>query len=317
MSTHVPHILVVGSLNMDLVVRMPAIPRPGETLLGGRFATFPGGKGANQAVAAARLGAQVTMVGQVGGDAFGEQMLKIVGSEGIDTRFIGVDPQNATGVALIEVDDQGQNSIAVASGANFTLTSEDVRSALEQISRVDLLVMPLETPMETIELAAQIAKERHARVILNPAPARDLDKELLRKIDVLIPNESETERLTGRKIQSAEDALDAGAMLLGQGVGSVVLTLGEKGALILEGDPAAPTSQLVPAFRVQAVDTTAAGDGFVGALATGLGEGLSLEAAARFASAAAAISVTRPGAQPSLPYRNEVDQFLREGRLPK
>ena len=302
---------------MDLVVQMPAIPRPGETLLGGRFATFPGGKGANQAVAAARHGARVTMVGRVGGDAFGEQMLKIVGGEGIDIRFIGVDPKSATGVALIEVDAQGQNSIAVASGANFTLTVEDVRSAMEQISQVDLLVMPLETPMETIETAAQIAKDRGARVILNPAPARDLGKDLLRKIDVLIPNEGETERLTGRKIQSQEDALNAGMVLLGQGVGSVVLTLGERGALLLEGDPAAPTSQIIPAFPVLAVDTTAAGDGFVGALATGLGEGLSLSAAARFASAAAAISVTRAGAQPSLPYRNEVDQFLREGRLSK
>jgi ribokinase len=302
---------------MDLVVQMPAIPRPGETLLGGRFATFPGGKGANQAVAAARMGARVTMVGRVGGDAFGEQMLKIVRSEGIDTRFIGVDPKSATGVALIEVDAQGQNSIAVASGANFTLTSEEVRSAMGQISQVDLLVMPLETPMETIETAAQIAKDRGARVILNPAPARDLGKDLLQKIDVLIPNEGETERLTGRKILSEEDALYAGMVLLGQGVGSVVLTLGEKGALLLEGDPKGPTSQLVLAFPVQAVDTTAAGDGFVGALATGLGEGLSLSAAARFASAAAAISVTRAGAQPSLPYRREVDQFLREGRLPE
>lgn len=317
MSTRVPHILVVGSLNMDLVVQMPAIPRPGETLLGGRFATFPGGKGANQAVAAARLGARVTMVGRVGGDAFGEQMLNIVRGEGIGTRFIGVDPQNATGVALITVDAQGQNTIAVASGANFTLTSEEVRSAWEQISQVDLLVMPLETPMETIETAAQIAKERGARVILNPAPACDLDQDLLQKIDVLIPNESETERLTGRKIQSIEDARSAGAALLRQGVGSVVLTLGEKGALIVEGDPARPDSQLISAFPVQVVDTTAAGDSFVGALATGLGEGLSLSAAARFASAAAAISVTRAGAQPSLPYRSEVDQFLCEGRLSK
>jgi len=315
MSTHIPHIIVVGSLNMDLVVQMPVIPRPGETLLGGRFATFPGGKGANQAVAAARLGAQVIMIGQVGGDAFGEQMLKIVGGEGIDTRFISVDPDTATGVALIEVDALGQNSIAVASGANFTLTADQVCSAMAQIPQVDLLVMPLETPIETIEMAARVAKERRARVILNPAPARDLDKDLLQRVDILIPNESETERLTGQKIQSPEDVLKAGAMLLDQGMGSVVLTLGEKGALILEGDPAWPTSQLVQAFPVQAVDTTAAGDGFVGALATGLGEGMSLRAAARFASAAAAISVTRLGAQPSLPYRSEVDHLLRTGKL--
>jgi ribokinase len=312
-----PNILIVGSLNMDLVVQIPAIPQPGETLLGGRFATFPGGKGANQAVAAARLGAQVSMVGRVGGDAFGEQMLKIVSNEGIDTRFISIDPQNATGVALIEVDAQGQNSIAVASGANFTLTADQVRSAMEQIPQLDLLVMPLETPIETIEIAAQIAKERRARVILNPAPARDLDRDLLKNIDVLIPNKSETEHLTGQKILSAEDAFKAGAMLLDRGVGSVVLTLGEQGALILGSDPAGLTSQLVQAFPVQAIDTTAAGDCFVGALATGLGEGLSLSAAAHFASAAAAISVTHPGAQPSLPYRSEVDHFLRTGKLPE
>lgn len=313
--THPPHILVVGSLNMDLVVKMPAIPRPGETLLGGSFATFPGGKGANQAVAARRLGARVTMVGRVGSDAFGEQMLKIVAAEGIDTRFIGIDAQSATGVALITVDAQGQNSIAVASGANFTLTGAEVRAAWEQISQVDLLVMPLETPIETIYTAATIAKERGARVILNPAPARDLDTALLRKIDVLIPNESETERLTGIPIQTDADARSAGAALLSQGVGSVVLTLGERGALVVTSNPAQPGYQLVPALPVQVVDTTAAGDGFVGALATALGEGLSLVEAARFANAAAAISVTRVGAQPSLPYRSEVDQFVHQNRM--
>jgi ribokinase len=315
MNPRIPHILVVGSLNMDLVVQMPAIPGPGETLLGGRFATFPGGKGANQAVAAARLGAHVTMVGRVGSDAFGEQMLKIVNNEGIDTRFIGIDAQNATGVALITVDARGQNSIAVASGANFTLTPDEVRSAWEQIPQVDWLVMPLETPMDTIEAAAEIAKERGARVILNPAPARDLGEQLLEKIDVLIPNESETERLTGRKIQNDDDMHSAGVALLSLGVGSVVLTLGEKGALIVESYQEGPTFHSIPALSVPVVDTTAAGDAFVGALATGLGEGLSLSAAARFASAAAAISVTRAGAQPSLPYRNEVDRFMREGKL--
>jgi ribokinase len=297
---------------MDLVVQMPAIPRPGETLLGGRFATFPGGKGANQAAAAARLGARVTLVGRVGGDAFGEQMLRIVASEGIDTRFIGVDAQAATGVALITVDAQGQNSIAVASGANFSLTAGHVRSAWDQLPQVDLLVMPLETPLETIQAAAQIAKERGSRVILNPAPACDLDPALLQKVDVLVPNESETELLTGQKIENEDEARRAGDLLLGQGVGSVVVTLGNKGALVVEGDPAMPAYRLIPAFPVRVVDTTAAGDEFVGALAMGLGEGLPLIQAARFASAAAAISVTRAGAQPSLPYRREVDQFMSQ-----
>lgn len=309
-----PDILVVGSLNMDLVVQMPAIPRPGETLLGGRFATFPGGKGANQAVAAVRLGSRVSMVGRVGGDAFGEQMLRILTEEGIDTRFIGIDPQSATGVALITVDAQGQNSISVASGANFTLTVEEVRQAWERMLEVDLLVMPLETPVATIRTAAQIAKERRARVILNPAPAQDLDESLLRLIDVIVPNESETERLTGQTIKNQEDACKAGAELLKRGASRAVLTLGESGALLVQGGYAKPVFEHISAFPVPVVDTTAAGDAFVGGLATGLGEGLSLASAARFASAVAALSATRSGAQPSLPYRAEVDQFLREKR---
>jgi ribokinase len=309
-----PNILVVGSLNMDLVMQMPAIPRPGETLLGGKFATFPGGKGANQAVAAARLGAQVSLVGRVGDDAFGEQMLQIIRNEGIDARFVSVDVHNATGVALITVDAQGQNTISIASGANYSLTAEDVHQALIQIPEIDLLVMPLETPMETIRAAAQIAKQRQARVILNPAPAQDLDESLLRLIDVIVPNESETERLIGRAIKNGDDARKAGAELLKRGVANAVLTLGESGALLIEGSSEEPAFVFIPAFQVRVVDTTAAGDAFVGALATGLGEGLSLTNAAHFASAVAALSVTRPGAQPSLPYRSEVDQFLQEKR---
>jgi ribokinase len=307
-----PNILVVGSLNMDLVVQMPAIPRPGETLLGGKFATFPGGKGANQAVAAARLGAQISMVGKVGGDAFGEQLLQIIRNEGIDTRFVGVDDQSATGVALITVDARGQNSISIASGANFTLTAEEVRQAWEQIPDVDLLIMPLETPLETIRMAAQLAHQRQVRAILNPAPAQDLDESLLRLIDIIVPNEIETEFLTGHAIKNQEDARKAGAELLKRGAANAVLTLGEGGALLVEGGPENPIFEFIPAFQAHVVDTTAAGDAFVGALAIALGEGLSLARAAHFANAAAALSVTRPGAQPSLPYRDEVDQFLQE-----
>jgi ribokinase len=306
------HILVVGSLNMDLVVQMPAIPRPGETLLGGRFATFPGGKGANQAVAAARLGAQVTLVGKVGNDAFGKQLLQVIQAEGIETRYIGIDQNNATGVALITVDTEGRNSISVASGANFTLTVDEVKQAWDEIGLVDMLVMPLETPMDTILTAAKLAKAHGTRVILNPAPAQELEEGLLRSVEVIVPNEIETEHLTGKAIHSQEDALQAGTILLRRGVRSVVLTLGEKGALILEGRPDQPEHLYLPAYQVQAVDSTAAGDGFVGALATGLGEGLSLHEAAVFATAAAAISVTRSGAQPSLPRRDEVDRFLQE-----
>jgi len=184
----VAKIVVVGSFNMDLVVRLPVIPKPGETLLGGVFATYPGGKGSNQAVAAARLGGEVTMVGRVGADAFGDQLLKMARSEGIDTRFVGIDSQAATGVALIEVDAEGRNSIAVASGANFTLTAADVAAAFAQIGQVDLVVMPLETPIDTIVTAAELARRAGARVVLNPAPAQHLAPELLKNIDVLIPN---------------------------------------------------------------------------------------------------------------------------------
>ena len=305
-------IVVVGSYNMDLVVRIPVIPRPGETLLGGVFATFPGGKGSNQAVAAARLGGEVIMIGRVGADAFGDQLLSMARSEGIDTRFVGIDSQAATGVALIQVDAQGQNSIAVASGANFTLTAAEVAAALAQLEQVDLLVMPLETPMETILTAAELARKVGARVVLNPAPAQHLSPDLLKNVDVLIPNEYEAAFMTGMEIHSPLDARQVAAQLLQSGPDSVIVTMGSQGALIANiSGPEVVYSQ-TNAFLVQAVDTTAAGDAFVGALAIALGEGSSMIEAAKFASAAAAISVTRLGAQPSLPYRAEVDQFLKE-----
>ncbi len=303
-------IVVVGSFNMDLVVRLPIIPKPGETLLGGVFATYPGGKGSNQAVAAARLGGEVTMVGRVGADAFGDQLLNMARSEGIDTRFVGVDSQAATGVALIEVDAEGRNSIAVASGANFTLTAAHVAAAFAQLGQVDLVVMPLETPIDTVVTAAELGHKAGARVVLNPAPAQHLSSELLRYVDVLIPNEHEAAFMTGIEIHSRQDACQAAEHLLRSGPGSAVITLGSEGALIAEAADPGPTYTRVTAFPVKAVDTTAAGDGFVGGLAVALGEGRSLPAAARFASAASAISVTRSGAQPSLPTRAEVEEFL-------
>ena len=302
---------------MDLVVRLPAIPRPGETLLGGVFATYPGGKGSNQAVAAARLGGAVAMIGRVGADGFGDQLLAMARAEGIDTRFVGVDPLAATGVALIEVDEQGQNSIAVASGANFTLTAGDVAAAFAQIEAIDLVVMPLETPLETIVTAADLAHKAGARVVLNPAPAQHLSPTLLRNVDVLIPNEHEAALMAGIEIHSLQDAQEAAAHLLQSGPRSVIVTLGSQGALIAEAaDPASARYMQVQAFSVKPVDTTAAGDAFVGGLAVALGDGHSLHAAARFASAAAAISVTRTGAQPSLPSRAEVEAFLAERSSP-
>ena len=303
------HVIVVGSLNMDLVVRIPQIPRPGETLLGGVFKTFPGGKGANQAVAAARLGAHVTIIGCVGGDAFGREMRDTLIADNIDTTHVLVHPESATGVALIQVDEKGQNSIAVASGANFQLTSADVESAMQAIEKFDVLVMPLETPLETIYTAAKIASQRGAKVLLNPAPAQMLKPDLLELVDVLLPNEHEVALMTRQPaLQSAADLQTAAQKLLSLGVKNLMVTMGSQGAILFDGK----TESNIPACPVQAVDTTAAGDCFVGALAVGLCEGRSLLAAAEFASAAAAISVTRDGAQPSLPRREEVMQFMNE-----
>ena len=307
-------IVVVGSLNMDLVVRMPQIPRPGETLLGGVFKTFPGGKGANQAVAAARLGASVTMVGCIGNDAFGREMRETLTREGVDTMHVLVHPQSLTGVALIQVDAAGQNSIAVASGANFELTSTDVEKAMLSIGNFDVLVMPLETPLETIYTAARIASRIGAKVILNPAPAQLLKQDLLEFVDVLLPNEYEAALMTGSpSLQSVADVCNAAQKLLLLKAKNLIVTMGNRGAMLFDGK----TESQIPACPVQAVDSTAAGDCFVGALAVGLCEGKSLLSAAEFASAAAAISVTRDGAQPSLPRREEVIQFMNDRSKPK
>lgn len=300
-------IVEVGSLNMDLVVRMPRIPKPGETLLGGAFATFPGGKGANQAVAAARLGAQVSMIGRVGNDAFGRELIDVLQKDGVDTRFVSADPAHATGVALIEVDAQGMNSIAVASGANFALTAQHVRDAINQMEKFDALVMPLETPLETIDAAARAAKQKNALVILNPAPAQKLGADLLGMVDVIVPNEHEAAFITGIALEGEQSYRAAALALRQMGAKSVVITLGGAGAFVLDG----AREEHVPAQKVVAVDTTAAGDCFTGGLAVALAEGKSLANAVRFASAAAAISVTRHGAQPSMPFRKEVESDSR------
>lgn len=300
------HIVVVGSLNMDLVVRMPQIPKPGETLLGGVFKNFPGGKGANQAVAAARLGAHVSMIGCVGDDAFGKELRAGLENDGVDTTHVLIHPEAATGVALIQVDTQGHNSIAVASGANFRLTGSDVEKAMQTIGRFDALVMPLETQLETVYTAAKIASGRGAIVILNPAPAQVLTRELLELVDVLLPNEHEIALMTGVPVHSVADVSLAVSELLQLGAKKVIVTMGAHGAVLFEEG----RELRIPACRVQAVDTTAAGDCFVGALAVGLCEGKSLLAAGEFANAAAALSVTCEGAQPSLPFRDDFEQFI-------
>jgi ribokinase len=302
------HLVVVGSLNMDLVVRSPRHPEPGETIIGGEFRTIPGGKGANQAVAAARLGAQVEMVGRVGADGFGNDLLANLHAVGVDTTHVKQDSEASSGVALIVVDAKGQNTIVVASGANMGLTEEDVNAAASAFEGAAAILLQLESPLPVVACAASLARERGVHVILNPAPARLLDADMLALVDYLIPNESEATLLTGIKVRDSRSRKRAAGKLLKQGVGAVILTLGDRGALLVNGDGAIR----VPAFRVKAVDTTAAGDAFVGAFGVALAEGQSPVEAMRFASAAAAISVTREGAQPSMPTRAEVEAFLVE-----
>ncbi len=303
-------IVEVGSLNMDLVVTIPTIPKAGETLLGGIFHTYPGGKGGNQAVAAARLGAQVYMVGCVGDDSFGEELRAALVVEGIDVTHVIVPSEESTGVALIQVDGQGQNSISVASGANLCLSSADVERALRSIGKIDALVMPLEIPLEVVVTAARIAAAEGAMVILNPAPAQVLSPELLNLVDVLVPNEYEIAGITGITIRSDADLQQAAKKLHQQGLKNLLVTLGSRGSWYSHRDQ--KEKHLFPAKPVHAVDTTAAGDCFVGALTVGLCEGKTMGSAVEFASAAAAISVTRFGAQPSLPRRSEVEQALQE-----
>lgn len=298
-------ILVVGSINMDLVVRSPHLPLPGETILGSRFDTFPGGKGANQAVAAARLGAPVKMIGRVGKDAFGEAMLETLRRDGVDVAAIGCDPEAPTGVALITVDDAGQNTIVVASGANMRLAPEHVTQAEALFKDAALLVLQLEIAQPVIEQACLLARRHGVRILLNPAPARPLPAEFLRGVDLLIPNQIELALLAGE-----QDPPAAARKLLSWGVGQVIVTLGKDGALLLSGTQEKP----VPAYRVKVVDTTAAGDAFVGALAVALAEGRPVAEAAAWANAAAAVSVTRAGAQPSLPRREEVEAMIREAK---
>lgn len=302
-------ITVVGSLNMDLVVRTPRIPRPGETIIGSDFHTVPGGKGANQAVAAARLGARVSMVGRVGQDAFAGPLLENLAAANVDHTYVSQDPEAATGVALIEVDDAGQNSIVVASGANRRLSPVDVNAAEAVVAAADVLLLQLESPIETVARAAEVGRAHGVKVMLNPAPATTLSNVLLSLVDVLIPNESETELLTGMPVGDQAQATAAAAALRESGVGTVILTLGERGALLAhEGQ-----TTLFPAFEVTPVDTTAAGDAFVAGFAVALASRRSLAEAVRWGNAAGALATTQLGAQPSLPARQELERFLASG----
>lgn len=299
-------IVVIGSSNTDMIIKVDHIPRPGETVIGGTFSTAPGGKGANQAVAAARAGGRVTFIARVGDDMFGRQALDGFRADGIDVSHVIIDPDAPSGVASIFVDAKGQNSIAVASGANANLSPDDIHKTADVIAAADILVMQLETPVETVRAAAQIARDNAVTVILNPAPAQPLDKDLLKCISILTPNESEAELLTGIPVDSPQAAQKAADALRAQGVNVVIVTMGENGALLSTQN----ASAFVPAFKVDAVDATAAGDVFNGALAVAVAEGAPLPRAVRFASAAAALSVTKLGAQPSAPTRAVIEHMI-------
>ena len=296
------HILVVGSLNMDLVIQTPRYPKYGENLFGSDFNTYPGGKGANQAVAAARLGANVKMIGRVGTDAFGNILIQTVTQSGVDTSYLSRDEQAATGVALIIVDSYGQNTIVVANGANGKITPEDISAAEDAFRQASVLVLQFEIPLPATARAIQLGRKYGAQVVLNPGPARVVDAEFLSEVDYLIPNEIEVATLTG--VESIPEAINA---LHSWGVQQVIVTLGSEGVLIGEQE-----GELhLPAHTVQVVDTTAAGDTFVGAFAVALHEGLPTRQAAAWANAAAALAVTKAGAQPSLPTRAELDTFIK------
>jgi len=304
-------IAVVGSLNMDLVVRAPHIPQPGETVIGGDFLTLPGGKGANQAVAAARLGADVSMIGRVGCDAFGDALLRNLEADGANHTLTVRDPDAPTGVALIVVEDSGQNSIVVASGANARLSPADVEAAEEEIASANVLLLQLESPLDTVMRAAEVAQQHDVTVVLNPAPARPLPQSLLSLVDVLTPNESETALLTGLPVGTLDQAKTAADSLKRMGVETVILTLGARGALLASDEE----TRVFPTFEVTPIDTTAAGDAFMGGFAVALGEGLPLAEAVRWGNAAGALAATKMGAQPSLPVRADLERMLREGTL--
>ncbi|MBO9657857.1 MAG: ribokinase [Chitinophagaceae bacterium] len=295
-------IIVVGSTNMDMVVKTSHIPAHGETVLGGSFFMNPGGKGANQAVAVARLGGETIFISKMGNDVFGKQSFQLFDEEGIDTRYILSDDELPSGVALITVDQEGENSIVVAPGANASLLPPDMEAALSDINSSSIILMQLEIPLETVLFLVKYASKKDIKVILNPAPATALPSELLTHVDIITPNRTEASMLSGIDVTDLESAKEAAKLIHAMGVKNVVITMGSLGAVVFNGEQ----HHLIPAHAVKTVDTTAAGDCFNGALAVSLSEGKDLLDAVRFACEAAAVCVTRLGAQSSIPYRNEL-----------
>ncbi|NTU78126.1 MAG: ribokinase [Chloroflexales bacterium] len=306
-----PTVCVVGSVNMDLVVRTPALPAPGQTILGGPFNTFPGGKGANQAVAAARAGGQVALIAAVGADAYGPALRTGLADEGVDVAGVQLRSDAATGIALIAVDPLGQNTIIVAPGANATLSSANVEQAAAVIQASAVLLLQLEVPLPAVTAAARIARAAGTRVVLNPAPAAPLDDVVLALADVLVPNETEAAALCNLQPGDGSSAEHMAYALRRRGPRAVVITLGDRGVLLLDEDAKQVIHQ--PPFVVPAIDATAAGDAFIGALAVALAEHRPLHEAVRWGAAAGALAATIAGAQPSLPLRAQIETMLASG----
>jgi ribokinase len=303
-----PKITVIGSSNTDLVATVPKLPSPGETIMGKDFIVAPGGKGANQAVAIARIGGDVTFIAKVGMDDYGEQAIRNFKNDGINTSFVFRDHNTPSGVALIFVDDNGENMLVPVPGANGRLLPTDIEKARFAIESADILVLQLEIPLETVEYAIIIAYEKQIPIVLNPAPGRTLEKSLIEKVTYITPNETEAETLTGTKVTDDSSAKKAGEELLRLGAKTVIITMGKQGAMLINSDE----SVLIPAFKVNAVDATAAGDAFTGGLSYAVANGKDIKEAIRFGNAVAGITVTRMGAQPSMPTKDELDEFLRK-----
>lgn len=298
------NICVIGSLNMDLVVNVEKMPKAGQTLLGSNFKEVPGGKGANQAVAMARLNGNVTMIGKVGNDSFGETLVNSLKKDNINTNYIQVE-EGPSGVALITVDKNAQNSIVVAPGANYKLTKEDIDKNIDAIKNSDIVVVQLETPLETIKYALKKAKELGKYTILNPAPAVVLEDEIIENVDLLTPNETELEIISQKSISNEDDINECAQIMINKGVKELIVTLGSKGSLYINKE----TSMFKKAYKVEAIDTTAAGDSYTGALAVAIANGKDMEYAMDFASKVGALSVMKEGAQSSLPTLIEVENF--------
>ena len=298
------NICVIGSLNMDLVVNVDTMPKPGQTIIGSNFKEVPGGKGANQAVAMTRLNGNVSMIGKVGEDGFGKTLINSLKNDKVDTTYIQT-AKGATGVALITVDKNAQNSIVVSPGANFEVKEDDIDNNIEAIKNSDIVVLQLETPLNTIKYALNKAKELNKYTILNPAPAVKLDDEIIKNVDLLTPNETELEIISGVSIETEEDIQKAAQIMIEKGVKELIVTLGSKGSLYINKEK----SMFKKAYKVEAVDTTAAGDSYTGALAVALSQDKNIEDAMDFASKVGALSVLKEGAQSSLPTLEDVKNF--------